>query len=1066
MRVEWVRYGCPAAQALRKAISAAKAEEPLAPVSVVVPSNHVGVAARRLLASGALGQLCGQGTGVVAVSFLTVYRMAELMGSAALAAQRRRPVSTPVLTAALRRALAEDAGVFAPVADHPATEMALVSAYKELRDVSLEGLDHLAARSARAADVVRLYRAARGRLVSDWYDEEDLINGAIEVLEVEAAKHAGFGSLVVYLPERLSRHGALLLKAVSKFFDVTVLAGTTGDGRADAEVAHSVRRLVGANGSQSTLTDLDPMAVVSGERTRIVTTSDADEEVRAAVRAVIDSVRGGTPLERIAILHASPQPYARLVHEQLSAADIAHNGAAVVPLTARLAGRTLLGLLALPQGGFRREDVFAWLAGARVHHRRRPLPVTAWERLSRDAGVVAGREHWDRLLATYATDCEAEAELTEADPDAPIWRAEKLRTDAVRARALREFVLGLIDDLGRAAASPRSWAERARWAHAHLEDLLGRERRRAVWPMIEQKAAERVERALDRLGCLDAVEDAVGLDVFTRTLQLELEADLGRVGRMGEGVLVGSLRMGVGLDLDLVVVLGLTEGSCPAPTHDDSLLPDHEREVVGDELALRAEGVERQHRELLASLAGASRHLLCVARGDLRRSTERIPSRWVLDIASAIASERLWSEDLLGGERPWLEHVASYDAGLRRVDFPASEQEYRLRALLAQRPAGSGRATPAVLGDRILDDGIEMVASRRSDVFTRYDGNLAGLRVPSPVDRPTSATRLQGWAVCPFAYLLHAIFGVEEVENPEDRLQISPLDLGSLIHEVLETFIDEVLARPPAKQPAPIEPWTESDRARMVAIAEAVCDRYEEHGLTGRPIFWQRDKRRIIADLERFLRADSDHRAGHATRLVAAELAFGLPGAALGTVTLELSDGRSVHFRGRADRLDVATDGTVHVVDYKTGRPDDYADLSEDNPDAHGTKLQLAVYGLAGRLHQGASDVPVRAEYWFTSDRGGFKRIGYSVTSEVLDRVGKSVGQVVAGIENGVFPNHPTASSTTPWVECAYCDPDALGVVDLRRRIEHKKADPALAFFLDLAEPPATDTEMGEVSDA
>jgi hypothetical protein len=236
--------------------------------------------------------------------------------------------------------------------------------------------------------------------------------------------------------------------------------------------------------------------------------------------------------------------------------------------------------------------------------------------------------------------------------------------------------------------------------------------------------------------------------------------------------------------------------------------------------------------------------------------------------------------------------------------------------------------------------------------------------------------------------------------------------------------------------------------------------------MTGRPIFWQRDKRRIVADLERFLRADSDHRAGHGTRLVAAELAFGLPGAALGTVALELPDGRRVHFRGRADRLDVATDGTAHVVDYKTGRPDAYADLSEDNPDSHGTKLQLAVYGLAARLHQGKTDVPVRAEYWFTSDRGGFKRIGYPVTSEVLGRVGKTVGQMVAGIEKGVFPNHPTASSTTPWVECPYCDPDALGVIDLRRRIERKKADPALAFFLDLAEPPATDTEVGELPDA
>src|SRR3546814_13107258 len=51
---------------------------------------------------------------------------------------------------------------------------------------------------------------------------------------------------------------------------------------------------------------------VSAERTTILTASDADEEVRAAVRAVVDEVRAGTRLDRTAILPASPAPYARL----------------------------------------------------------------------------------------------------------------------------------------------------------------------------------------------------------------------------------------------------------------------------------------------------------------------------------------------------------------------------------------------------------------------------------------------------------------------------------------------------------------------------------------------------------------------------------------------------------------------------------------------------------------------------------------------------------------------------------------------------------------------------------
>lgn len=107
VRVERVHYGRPAAEALRLTIAATKVDEALSPVTVVVPSNHVGVATRRLLASGRLGPVCGRGVGLVAVSFLTPYRMAELLGAARLAATGRRPVSTPVIAAALRVALAE-----------------------------------------------------------------------------------------------------------------------------------------------------------------------------------------------------------------------------------------------------------------------------------------------------------------------------------------------------------------------------------------------------------------------------------------------------------------------------------------------------------------------------------------------------------------------------------------------------------------------------------------------------------------------------------------------------------------------------------------------------------------------------------------------------------------------------------------------------------------------------------------------------------------------------------------------------------------------------------------------
>ena len=191
----------------------------------------------------------------------------------------------------------------------------------------------------------------------------------------------------------------------------------------------------------------------------------------------------------------------------------------------------------------------------------------------------------------------------------------------------------------------------------------------------------------------------------------------------------------------------------------------------------------------------------------------------------------------------------------------------------------------------------------------------------------------------------------------------------------------------------------------------------------------------------------------HGTRPVAAELAFGLPRSPLGTIAIPLPDGRSVQFRGMADRVDVSDDGTIHVVDYKTGGSRGYGDLSEDNPDAQGQRLQLAVYGQAARMLRAAPSAAVVAEYWFVSAKGKFERVGYPVTTDVLDKVGATIGSMVAGIEAGVFPHYPTASSTTPFIVCPSCDPDGLGVTDLRRAFEAKSSDPAMAVFVDLAEP-------------
>lgn len=1061
----WVRYGTDAALALRAEIARLKGDEALAPVTVVVDSNQVGVSTRRLLASGAVGSVCGAGPGLIGVTFVTPYRLAELLGAAPLAAEGRRPVSVPVLGAAVRQALAAQPGAFRPVAEHAATESALVAAYRELRDLDDAALRVLAGTGDRAKEVVQVHRATRQLLASDWFDEEDLMAAAVSAVE---AGHlpSDVGAVVVHLPQRLSRHAAALLRAVGSATELRVLAGTTGVAKADAEVARSVDLLgleLGPPPSGDPPAPRPLAGVVSPERTRIVTASDADDEVRAAVRVVVDAVRAGTSLDRIAVLYAAPEPYARLVQQHLEAADVRTNGTATLPLAGRLAGRTLLGLLALPATGFRRQDVFAWLAGAPILRDGRWAPVSAWERASRDAGVVAGLADWRDLLTHHADLQLARAERLEQEDgvggggggDGEVsWRAERARSDAARAIDLRDFVLGLAARLEEAAA-PAPWGVRARWTKRVLAEVLGGPSRRLRWPEAERRAADRLELALDRLAVLDDIEGPVGLDVFTRALTVELEGDLGRVGRFGEGVLVGPVSMGVGVDLELVVIVGMAEGTFPSTLRDDSLLPDEDRDALGGALPLRSGHTDRLHQQLLAVLGGSARQVLSIPKGDLRRSRERVPSRWALDIASELAGETWWSRELLGGTAPWLTHLASFDDAIRRSEAPATEQEHRLRALLASDPRRRELGSVAAEVDATLAAGVEVVDERGSDRLTRFDGNLTGLPVPSPVDAGTSASRLEAWAKCPHGYFVRHVLRVEPVEQPEDALQITALDRGNLVHLALETFLQAAIDE--ERLPEVGASWTDDDRWALLAIGADLCDRAEAQGLTGRAIFWQRDRGKILADLDRFLTEDDRWRSATGARPIATELPFGLDGRE--PLAFPLADGRTLPLRGKADRVDAHPDGTLHVLDYKTGRADRYRGLDAADPHQGGQHLQLAVYGQAARQHVGRPDAPVRAEYWFTSAKGRFERLGYEITDAVLALVSDAATTIVEGIEQGLFAPHPIPHSTSPFPDCPACDPDNLGTTEVRRHFERKLADPVLARYVELvsAAPAADD---------
>ncbi len=982
-----------ALDALATAISRAKGPDPLAPVTVAVPTNTCGVMTRRAL---------GRQGGFAGVDMVTLNRLAELIAGPLLAAEGRSPMSTPVIDLTIAALLSNDPGPFGAVATHPSTVVALRELHAELRLADPVDVARLRDESLRGRQAVRISSAIDTALRARWYDEADLFTRATS--SVEQGVPDGLRSLVLYLPVELSGLATSFVRALGDQIDVRIVAQLVGDTDADAD-SRDLLDALGATGLVDTARDAPGHphrdADAAAWPVAIVSTTDADEEVREAVRLVVDAARRGISFERIAVLWPAQRPYARLVEHHLTAADIPWNGRPGTTLAERLAPRLLLDLLDVDRRGLRRRNVFDMLAdvpmrGADGEH----LPTASWERVSREAGV-ARDDDWDRRLGSLA--------------GSERWSSS--------AASLQAFVTDLRTQLGHPAAT-RTWAEWAAWCSEQLQLRLGHHTiERLAEP--EYRAYEALAGALDRLGHLDPVSEPVTRHRFRSTLGSELDATPPRQGRVGHGVTAAPLAGAVGLDVDVAIVLGAAEGLLPPRPVSDPLLSETDRALAG--LPTADARAVRLHRVLLSTLA-TSAVTLTAPRGDLRSTSSAELSRWV---APWVGTQRT---------------VASHHAGIESAVFPVSDVEHRLRSRAHHVRSGrplNDHATGS--DDPVLQRGLRVLDGRRSDVLTEYDGDLSSVQVPR-LDEVVSPSRLEAWSACPHAYFDHHLLDVEPVEEPGDEISITARDRGTAHHAALDLFHQAVVdgALP---QPGP-DGWSDDHHDALTTFFHEVCERTERRGRTGRPAFWADERARMLDDLLTWLRHDSDLVVARGSVVLASEMRFG----ADDCVSIALPDGRPILLRGTIDRVDRTCDGRLVVTDHKSGGKDKFKDLSVDDPTLGGMLFQLPSYAAAARVRFGGPDTPVLAEYGLLR-KGQYARPGYVMTPAVDARVSESLASVVAGIEAGFFPNRPERPGWRFFVGCHYCEPDGLGTAERWAEWDRKHHDPRLAAWFGVEEP-------------
>lgn len=198
----------------------------------------------------------------------------------------------------------------------------------------------------------------------------------------------------------------------------------------------------------------------------------------------------------------------------------------------------------------------------------------------------------------------------------------------------------------------------------------------------------------------------------------------------------------------------------------------------------------------------------------------------------------------------------------------------------------------------------------------------------------TALDRLRG---DPYQFYASAILGLRSLD-PVDA-DPTPAWKGTAVHKILQL-------------------WHEAGGVpgQLIPIAEQKFDEMSAH-----PFMRAMWKPRLI-DALHWIEEETDRLAGEGREVLAIEQK--------GKITV---DGITIH--GQADRIDRLADGTLAIVDYKTGSPPSGRMVQE------GYALQLGLIGLiaSGGGMDGVAGDPSRFEYWSLA-RNKQKTFGYMDT--------------------------------------------------------------------------------------
>ncbi|HLW61180.1 MAG TPA: PD-(D/E)XK nuclease family protein [bacterium] len=1033
--------------AFSEAVAAIRRRDPLGSIVVLVPTHVLGRHLMRLLA---------QRHGVCFnVRFQTFPDFAESVGLEALVASGRIPVSPLGAFLIARKAInakVTSDGYFAPIRESPGTPRAVLITLTDLKKagVTPDRLEEFsgAMRSKKLEEVAAIYREVeRLQAEAGYFDTSE----CLAIASQAARSSSSLGSALA-----VCLYGFSDLNHLERTLFEACVADRPGYAFIPEDVGGYTQPLLDWLRSKGFATPASPGApIVSGPKALahevfndrsgglpvscdvgIVSAPGAAPEIQEVARHVLAyAATPGASFSDVAVLLRQPGVYERTLRDVFAAAGIPHVFLDGIPMNNTPAGRLLQLLVRIRRGDYPRADVMEFLGSAPLRVQLLGGPPEAspadWDRYSREAGIVGGREQWKSRVSAMRRRVESRVGRLRrgtAGPDDP--RLAQLDRNAKSLRAF-EHVINIL--LKRLEGIPPRGA---------IGELMG-DLLRALLSVATLTGQDRgVVKALAVLARRNVADEEVTFDNFARLLEDLLAerlppSDVYRTGR----VVVSSLSSATGLPYKLVLIPGMVERSFPPVAKQDPILLDQEREALntrhGRALAVRADRAVEERFSFRHALAAAEAQVVFTfPRLDAATGQVRVPSHYLLRVAEAVTGQPTGYDELgtLTDRIP---------AGrLARDDAPLNSSEWDLATVSRALTSSETASLNGLPGFAAMARGTRAEGSRWGRPrFTEFDGVLG---IPVLLPQTMAATQMETYGLCPFKFFGERILRVFEIDEPEAVETISPLDRGSLIHDILDQFLSGLVK----DDLVPMRTSCIKEyRERLHAIAAQLFQEFEKSGAVGYPFMWDVEQARILTDLEGFVGFECTDETGYVPAYFEARFgptpswATAPPGSMPHPLELP-TDGGTLRLTGYVDRIDVSPAGSARVIDYKTGA----AYEEKDNRFRGGQSLQLPIYLQAADAmlaHNGVAARTTEALYYYATAKGGFKQVRF--TRKAFDRRSAEFATMLKtmsdGIAEGTFPQHPGKSGEN----CKWCSFQSACGHGRARLAERKRADPAIA---------------------